>query len=128
MAAWSMMRWHSSGQSCIKPSMGVPPEFRFVLKALDRIYCRLSIQVKTKTLAPRSRPAKPAVELRDRGQQHVGMRAETLPRDRPAQYPNSRGPCGARRNQIMRCVTDDRDVGGHHICESGEGENRVRIG
>src|SRR3954447_14171450 len=25
MAAWSMTRWHKSGQSCIRPSIGIPP-------------------------------------------------------------------------------------------------------
>jgi len=44
------MRWHSSGQSCIKPCIGVPSsrEISFVLKPLARIFFVLVAKVKSK--------------------------------------------------------------------------------
>ena len=56
------------------------------------------------------------------------MRREALARDRPAHDPDRGRPGGAGRDQIVLRIAHDRDFGGRDIRESGEGQNRVRIG
>jgi hypothetical protein len=98
-----------------------PPKFRFVLKALGGIFCRLRSPRQAQRLVFRVDAAKPVIERRDRRQQHIRMRQQPLARNGSAQNSDRNGAGGARGRKVVLGVPDNGDLRGR---DPGEGRER----
>src|SRR5581483_2322453 len=101
MAAWSMMRWHNSGQSCIRPSMAFLPSF---------------IGPSSQMVAPRLARIKAGATVKNTGVLRRGMRRSL-----------GKTPDTEARNVVRRCFARS-EIGENFADDRGELEAMAGAG